>query len=172
MSALVRNRFVAFDRADGWIERTRVPWSLSAIDGSASLGISMFPVAEGVVMNLATLLVLEHERRHSHEDHRRFVRDRGASEPASERFFIDETTWTEGTLFGVASTERHQFDFTDLAATLDLPAAFQIWVRTWTVSDGKYVVEATLRAETEGGFDRATAACEPMIRSVRFEGPS
>jgi hypothetical protein len=172
MGALVRNRFVALDRADGWIERTRVPWSLSTIDGSASLDISMFPVAEGVVMNLATLLVLAHERRHSHEDYRRLRRDRGASEPASTSFFIDESSWTEGALFGVVSSERHQFDVAELAATVGLPATFQVWVRGWTVSDGKYVVEATLRAKTEDTFDRATAACEGMIRSVRFEGPS
>ena len=172
MGALVRNRFVALNRADGWIERTRVPWSLSAIDGSASLSISMFPVAAGVVMNLATLLVLEHERRHGCEDLRRLRRDPGAREPASTAFFIDESSWTEGALFGVVSTERHQFDFADLPASLGLPAKFQVWVRGWTVSDGKYVVEATLRAETEDTFGRAAAACERMMRSVRFEGPS
>jgi hypothetical protein len=138
-------------------------WTLSALDGTASLNFTMFPVAEGVVMDLARLRTLEHERRKTDDEVRRAAR--GVGRGPAGRFFIDEATWTEGTIFCVESTQRIDFE----------PLGFQGVrgiTREWSVSDGKHVLEATLRTETEAAFERAAPACEGMMHSVRFEGPS
>ncbi len=164
MAAIVRNRFVALDLADGWIERTRVRlWMLSAVDGTASLRLTMFPVANGVRMNLATLRALEHERHLANAEYRRKVGRSRVGGPAG-RFFVDEASWTEGPIFCVAST--HRVDFRALQLSV------RCIERVWTVSDGKYVLEATLQTDTQDAFEPAAAACEGMMHSVRFEGPS
>jgi hypothetical protein len=159
MATTVRNRFVALELSDGWIELARGPsWTLSAIDGSASLRFTMFPVAEGVVMDLVTLRALERERHETHAKSRAGGRGRS-------RLLIDETSWTEGSIFCLTLTER--LDLRPLG--LGLGRCIQ---RGWTVSDGKHVVEAMLRSDTDDAFERAAPACEQMMHSVRFEGPS
>ena len=164
MATLVRNRFVALDLDAGWIEHTRVRlWTLSAVDGTASLRLTMFPVANGVSMDLATLRALEHERHLANAEHRREVGPSRVGAPAG-RFFVDEASWAEGAIFCVAST--HRVDFRPLQFGI------RYIERVWTVSDGKYVLEATLQADTQDAFERAAAACEGMMYSVRFEGPS
>jgi hypothetical protein len=179
VGALVRNRFVRLDLAEGWIEHARVPrWTLSAIDGAASLSFTMFPVAEGVAMNLATLLTLEHERHRTHEESRRAAR-RAGRVPAG-RFFVDETSWVEGAIFCVQST--HRLDRRHRTPPVrEAPAHFEFLAeifglcgitREWSISDGKHVVQARLHAETDGAFERAAPACDRMMHSIRFEGPS
>jgi len=164
MGALVRNRFVILDLAEGWIERTRVPlWMLSAIDGTASVSFTMFPVAYGVVMNLSTLRALEHERRKTYDEVRRAAR-RGGRAPAG-RFFVDETSWAEGEIFCVQSTQRVNFESLGFRGVRGV-------TREWSISDGKHVLDATLQTETEDAFECAVPACERMMHSVRFEGPS
>lgn len=168
MEAMVRNRFVTFDLAEGWIERTRVPiWALSQIDRMASVNLTMFPVAEGVAMNFVTLRTLEHERR-THEESRRAARWGGHSR--SGRFFIDEATWTEGAIFCVQSTYRVNFEL--LADPALGFRGFRGITRQWSISDSKHVLEATLWTDAEGAFERAAPACDRMMQSVRFEGPS
>jgi hypothetical protein len=163
MAGILRNRFVALDLAEGWIELTRTPrWTLSPIDGAASLSLTIFPVAEGVLMNLATLRVLEHERNEADARRQRVVHRGGA---AFRAFFVDETTWTEGRLFCLASTRRLDFEPPGDRRIRGLE-------RQWTVSDGKHVLQATLWTEIDAAFDRALAPCEGMMHSVRFEGPS
>jgi hypothetical protein len=164
MGALVRNRFVVLELAEDWIERARVPlWTLSAIDGTASLSFTMFPVAEGVAMNLARLRAIEHARRQTYGEVHRAAHRAGRA-PAG-RFFVDETSWTEEAIFCVESTHRVDFEPLGFRGLRGI-------TREWSISDGKYVLEATLQTDTEDAFERAAPACERMLHSVRFEGPS
>jgi hypothetical protein len=167
VEAIVRRRFVALSVGRDWIELSRVPmWMLSTIDGAASLSLTMFRVAEGVTMTLATLWILEHERRQALiECRQRLRRTRQGVQVGGS--FVDQTSWTEGPIFCLATTERD--DFPVFAFFGRRGCDLQ---RHWTVSDGKRVFEATLHAGTEGAFGRAAEACERIVRSVRFEEPN
>jgi hypothetical protein len=159
MPRTVRSRFVAIKLAAGWIECSRRPvWIVS--DGTGSLSLTTFPVAEGVRIDLEMLRALEHERRVAGAEFRKAIRRSGGT-PIG-RFFVDETTWSDGGRFCVGSTERLDTGLLGLRGLR----------REWTVSDGAYVLQATLSANTDNAFGRASEACEEMVRSIRFEGPS
>jgi hypothetical protein len=165
MGATIRSRFVALVLAEGWIEQSRSPlWTLCSLDGTASLNLRMFPVADGVLIDLETLRALEHER-HKLRARDRRAELRGGVPAATGIFFVDETSWSEGTAFCVASTTRLALEALGFAGLRGLR-------REWTVSDGKHVLEASLWVDADEVFAQAADTCEKMIRSVRFEGPS
>jgi len=162
LGATIRNRFVALDPADGWIEVSRSPlWTLSSPGGPATLSLTVFPVAPGVVINLERLRALENERRRVAARDRHAVRSDGGDTVAGT-FFVDETSWTEGRVFCVAPTKRIELEALGFTGLRGLK-------REWTVSDGQHVLEASLWADTDAAFKHAIAPCEEMIRSVRFE---
>lgn len=73
------------------------------------------------------------------------------------------------TLLSVAATVRHRFGALDLAeGWIGVPS----FSRGWTVSDGTFVVEASLNVDTEDAFRKCVEDCDRMMRSVRFEGAS
>ena len=95
----IRFRFVALDLVDGWIELGRAPWKLRHVERSGALWISIFPVAEGVTMDLPTMQHLARERRRREEQHSRY------------RFFmrstvLDETGWLAESISCLATRER------------------------------------------------------------------
>ena len=137
MGATIRSRFVTLVLADGWIEGSRSPlWVLRSLDEPASLTFTIFPVAEGVVIDLGTLRALEHERREVHARNRQRILRRGVVTVAG-RFLVDDTSWSEGAMFGVCSTTRVDFEALGFTGLRGLK-------REWTVSDGKHVLEAAL----------------------------
>jgi hypothetical protein len=141
----IRYRFVALALAEGWIELTRKPrWELRHPERAGTLMLSVFPVVDGVEMDLPTLLHLTHERRRT---------------SLFRQTFVDESTWSIGSLFCV--TTRH---------TSNIPTAH--YSASWTVSDGHYVVEGTFSTDEPSIFLASLPDCDAMLRSLRFEGPN
>jgi hypothetical protein len=59
------------DLAEGWIELEPGPaWKLVHAERKDVLDISVFPVAEGVTIDLATLRALAHERQRAQDEMR------------------------------------------------------------------------------------------------------
>jgi hypothetical protein len=171
MGTTIRCRFVALDLAPGWIElRRQGGWTLKHPERRGELTLSMFPVAEGVTMDLPTLQALSRE-------HERFSERLGRRVPKSSPFYrrsmlLDETAWLQESVFCFATSVRTERPNGDRG-----PFAWQgleptVHTREWTVSDGTYVLEATLHEYDEEHFAAGVDACDAMMRSVRFEGPS
>jgi hypothetical protein len=154
MATTIRSRFVALDLAEGWIDMPRRGgWTLKHPERSGELTISMFPVAEGVTMDLPTLEALSRER------------SRNTDPLSRSEVPLDETAWSQGSLFCLAtSARRGPFPSSDRGRTT--------YTRHWTVSDGAYVIEATLHEYDEDAFRVGGQDGDDMMRSVRFEGPS
>jgi hypothetical protein len=166
----VRNRFVAFDLADGWIEPHKLGhWILKHPERRGELIVSMFPVAEGVVMDLASIQALSRDGQRRAGERRRRVPNPG---PFFERWLLlDEASWTLGSVFCVGTstrTERPSVGRSPLAVYLH-PVTY---TRHWTVCDGAHVVEATFYEYDEEMFRVGVQDCDAMMRSVRFEGPN
>jgi hypothetical protein len=155
MGTTIRCRFVALDLAPGWIElRRKGLWTLKHPERRGELTLSMFPVAEGVTMDLPTLQALDRERSRSTDP---FHRSMAA---------LDETAWSQESVFCFATSARGgPYPGSSRGASPD-------YFRYWTVSDGTYVLEATFHEYDEERFAAGVDACDAMMRSVRFEGPS
>jgi hypothetical protein len=182
MGATVRLRFVALTLPDGWIELKRVgAWKLRHVDRRGELGLSLFPVASGVTMDLPTLLALFAERRQKREESNVSGRELRKEHPEVQRVvpsfhftFLDESSWSAGPSFCVTSTLRIDTGMGPLRA---FDAVWPnphptIFSSEWTVSDGTYVVEASFRDFTEDAFRLGVRDCDSMMRTLRFEGPS
>jgi hypothetical protein len=189
MGPTVRLRFVALDLPDGWIELSRVGvWKLGHPDRRGTLSISMFPVAEGVTMDLPTLGALSRKRWENDDlldgrmrEHLKKARESMPEQPETRRhmpppartLLLGETSWLEGSLFCVARQMREDMTARlwasfGLSAEAD-PTSFRA---EWTVSDGAYVLEATLRDPEESHFLLGATEWDNVMRSLRFEGPS
>ena len=162
MGHTIRYRFVALDLAEGWIDMGRAGlWRLRHSGRKGDLTLSVFPVAEGVTMDLATLQHLEHERRRHRENRTVSFASRFLRGPR----FLDETSWSVGSVFCLATR----------GVLEPLPwahLAHAIFIGHWTVCDGRYVLEASLTAHDADEFGVGVKVCDTMMRSVRFEGPS
>jgi hypothetical protein len=159
----IRYRFVALELAPAWIELRRTgPWVLKHPKHPGELWITMFPVAEGVIVDLPTIQHLEHERRRHADERQERFRNPLFRVPR----LLDERSWSVGSLFCLTTkTVRAPSPWPHLAH----PA----YVGQWTVSDGRYMVEASLHGiDNADDFTVGVADCEAIMRSVRFEGPS
>jgi len=181
MGTTVRVRFVALDLVDPWVELQRKGlWTLKHPERRGQLTISMFPVAEGVAMDLATIQALSRERHERHmtgEKAKRRAPERMRRHVEQNPFFarsllLDEASWSTPASFAVVTSVRTErpnvirgpFPWPGLDPTT--------YTRTWTVSDGGHVLEATFREYDEERFRLGVEDCDAMMRSVRFEGPS
>ena len=166
MGTTVRLRFVAFDLVDPWVElRRKGLWTLMHPGRPGKLTLSLFPVADGVTMDLETLQALSHKRQQrSDEVFRRVPEARRRGRPRA--VLLDETSWLQGSVFCFATSVRQG------------PAPRPSWgaspehSRYWTVSDGAHVLEATFYEYDQGAFVAGVEDCNAMVRSVRFEGSS
>lgn len=160
MGSTVRLRFVALDVVHPWIELQRTGlWKLRHPDRRGYLSISMFPVAEGVTMDLETLQALCRERQRDSVFDRLFVP-------------LDDDSWAERAVFCVASSSRTRTG-RGIRHPFPWPASQQpTYRRSWSLSDGRHVVEASLYEPDEANFRADVDDCDAMMRSVRFEGPS
>ncbi len=171
MGATIRCRFVALDLTEGWIELTKKGlWTVRHVERRGVLSLSMFPVAEGVVMDLATVRSLSREAQARRDD---LLRRFPALGPFSQRSVVlGETYWTQGSVFCLATSTRTERR-TSGENPFEWPDRDPVSYAThWTVSDGTYVLEASFREFDEEHFRTGVEECAAMMRSVRFEGPS
>jgi len=109
-------------------------------------------------MGLATLRALSRERQCNSVVGRMFV-------------LLDENSWSERAWFCVASSSRTRVR--PVRHPFPWPASQDpTYLRSWSLSDGQCVLEATLYEPDEEHFRVDVEDCDAMMRSVRFEGPS
>ena len=95
MGSTVRLRFVAFELVPPWIELQRKgPWRLAHTDRRGVLTISMFPLAQGITMNLVKLRAQNRQAGELQELAARRVPRRRRFVP--RLFPLDEASWTVG----------------------------------------------------------------------------
>jgi hypothetical protein len=160
VKATIRHRFVVLELAKGWVELRRTGlWTLKHPGRKGELTLSMFPVAQGIAMDLATLEALSRERQ-------------SKSVFGRMQVFFDETSWSRGAVFCLVTSARlrrpHGIRLPFLWPGDDRTA----FLRSWTVSDGAYVLEASFREYSEQNFHEGSKNGDTMMLSVRFEGPS
>lgn len=156
----VRCRFVALDLAERWIDlRRKGGWTLKHPDRKGGLTVSMFPVAQGIRMDLATVQALSREKQRNSAFARPFI-------------LLDEVCWSNPAVFCLATSSRTRTPHRSRPAAIPWPGSdHPTYLRSWTVSDGAYVLEATLHEYDEDAFHVGAKDCDTIMRSVRFEGP-
>ena len=81
---------------------------------------------------------------------------------------LNQTSWSVGTV--ACLTTRCRVETNSPFASGPVRTSYRA---SWTVSDGRYMLEAWLgEVPLVDDFTVGVADCDAMIRSVQFEGPS